>query len=127
MKLAPHSLYDLATDPSHVMWGCHSGYFFLPEKLQRESVDMLFAALEANPHYKAVMELEPYTIKRMKEGEKFPFEKFRRENSTIRDEERLEKLRRYVKLGRIEITRAARSTCGRQKKQILINEVFGPQ
>ena len=96
-----------AAEPAHVMWGCHAGYFFTPEKLYQASLDMLFAALEANPHFKAVLELEPYTIKRMKEGEKFAFEKFGRENQTLRDDERLEKLRWFMKRGQIEIVGGA--------------------
>jgi hypothetical protein len=98
-----------AAEPSHVMWGCHAGYFFTPEKLYQASLDMLFAALEANPDYKVVMELEPYTIERMKKGEMFAFEKFGRDasKSGLRDDARLETLRRFVKNGRIEMVCAA--------------------
>ena len=66
---------------------------------------MLFAALDANPHFKAVLELDPYTIKRMKEGEQFEFEKYKRDldKSSIRDLEGLEQLRKFIKRGQIEI------------------------
>ena len=87
----------------HVFWGCHSSYFFTPLPFFQPAVDMLFASLEANPDFKVVMELDPYTLKRMKEGEKFAFEKYKNEGKTLRDDARLEQLRHYAKRGQIEI------------------------
>jgi len=91
------------TNPVHVFWGCHSSEFFTPLPFFQPAVDLLFASLEAHPDFKVVMELDPYTIKRMKEGEKFAFEKYKNEGKTLRDDARLEKLRHYVKRGQIEI------------------------
>ncbi|HID05626.1 MAG TPA: hypothetical protein EYP10_00610, partial [Armatimonadetes bacterium] len=55
-------------------WGWHGGYYLTSEAGTREAFDKLFDVLEATPHAKAVLELEPYTLERMLFGEKFEIE-----------------------------------------------------
>lgn len=72
----------------YVSWGWHGGYYLTNEEATHSALDALFKYLSANPRVKAVLELEPYTIERMLNGERFPLEKRGREEKQIRNWER---------------------------------------
>jgi len=59
--------------------GYHGGYYLTDEAAYRDSLDKVFALLEASPDYRAVLELEPYTLERMQSGERFACERHGRE------------------------------------------------
>jgi hypothetical protein len=56
-------------------WGWHGGYYLTDEVAAREAFDRLFELLDALPHLKAILEIEPYTVERMLHGEKFEVER----------------------------------------------------
>lgn len=58
--------------------GYHGGYFLTPDGIFQPVLDKLFDLLETDPRFKVTFEVEPYTLQRMKGGEKFGFEKFGR-------------------------------------------------
>ncbi|MFN3420991.1 MAG: hypothetical protein ACK40X_04610, partial [Armatimonadota bacterium] len=59
-------------------WGWHGGYYLTDEVETKQAFDKLFELLDALPHLKAVLEIEPYTIERMLHGEKFEVERLGR-------------------------------------------------
>jgi len=67
----------LVQNPQQVYyaWGWHGGYFLTDEISTRQAFDKLFELLDALPHLKAVLEIEPYTLERMLHGEKFEVER----------------------------------------------------
>jgi hypothetical protein len=63
--------------------GYHGGYYLTDEAAYRDSLDKVFALLEASPDYRAVLELEPYTLERMQSGERFACERHGREKPLL--------------------------------------------
>lgn len=63
--------------------GWHGGYYITDTPAYAALLDELFSLLEARPEYKAVMELEPYTLEAMLHGERFEVEKRGREVPVI--------------------------------------------
>lgn len=63
--------------------GWHGGYYLTNEYAYARALDALFALLEAVLSYKAVLELEPYTLERMQQGEKFAVERRGREKPRL--------------------------------------------
>lgn len=58
--------------------GYHGGYFLTSEGVYRAALDKIFDLLDADSGFKVTLEIEPYTLERMRSGEKFGFEKFGR-------------------------------------------------
>lgn len=67
----------LVQQPNEVdyAWGWHGGYYLTDEIGTKQAFDTLFELLDALPHLKAVLEIEPYTVERMLHGEKFEVER----------------------------------------------------
>lgn len=63
--------------------GYHGGYYLTNERDCATSLDKVFAALEAAPNYKVVLELEPYTLEAMQHGERFACERHGRDQAKI--------------------------------------------
>jgi hypothetical protein len=63
----------------YVCHGWHGGYYLTDEASYQAALDKLFALLEKAPGRKAALELEPYTLERMREGEAFGVERRGRE------------------------------------------------
>jgi hypothetical protein len=67
---------------TYFMQGYHGGYYLTDNGDYQQTLQMLFALLSHNPEFKIVLELEPYTLQRMKGGENFDFERFGRDKVT---------------------------------------------
>ena len=65
---------EMAHD-AHFAHGWHGGYYFTAEEASHDAWDKLFELLERHPDYKALLEIEPYTLERMQHGEKFACER----------------------------------------------------
>jgi len=74
-----------ASGADEVFWahGYHGGYFLTSERRYRVALDAVFRLLEAAPAYKAVWELEPYTLERMAIGEQFECERRGRRKAIV--------------------------------------------
>jgi len=66
----------------YFMHGYHGGYYLTDNGDYKQTLQMLFGLLSENPDFKVVLELEPYTLQRMKSGEKFDVERFKRDHVT---------------------------------------------
>jgi hypothetical protein len=58
--------------------GYHGGYFLTSEGIFQSALDNIFDLLDTDSRFKVVLEIEPYTLQRMKGGEKFAFERLGR-------------------------------------------------
>jgi len=63
--------------------GAHGGYFLTDEFDYQKVLDKTFKIFEQNPEFKMNFEVEPWTLERMKYGEKFLCEKYGREELTV--------------------------------------------
>lgn len=75
-----------AVEPAHDVYfahGWHGGYYFTAEEASQDAWDKLFELLAKHPGYKALLEIEPYTLERMQHGEKFACERRGRDEARM--------------------------------------------
>jgi len=77
VSLSMMSAVWAAESSNEVFWahGYHGGYFLTSERGYRWSLDDMFELLQVLPAYKAIWELEPYTLERMAIGEQLACER----------------------------------------------------
>jgi hypothetical protein len=83
IAVVPLALAGSAFGEVYFMQGYHGGYYLTRETEYQEALDKLFDVIERHSEFKVVFELEPYTIQRMRGGERFACETFQRDKPIL--------------------------------------------
>jgi hypothetical protein len=79
----PSAPQSPAAPQAYFVLGYHGGYYLTGEEEYRRCLDKLFGLLAADPNLRIVLELEPYTLDAMKQGERFDCERHGRSEPVL--------------------------------------------
>jgi len=80
--------------------GYHGGYYLTSLVPLRESFQALFYLLETYPQYKVNLEIEPYTLEKLKYGPHFEWEQ---SQIIVADSSIINGIKKYIEMGKIEL------------------------